>query len=1253
MRDLLTLLALVVILALAAALVGPYFVDWNAHRGAVERALSEALGTKVRVAGDLRVRLLPLPILTLGELSIGEAGGLGLAARRARIELAVAPLLRGELRVLEAALDEPVVTASLSPAGQLDLPRVRLGTIFGATPAAIAIERLSIVNGTIRLLDQIGGERRITGLSGLVRAGSLVGPWQAEGRVGERQFRLATGELAKDGGLRLKASFGEEGEARVDLDGILSLPAAGQDAIAPAFGGRITALAQRRSAPEGEPPEFVTATATLTTQGRGASFESLEIELGPPGQGTKLSGSGRLDWAASPSAEISLSARRINADEFVSRVGSGFDGGLPFAAYLGRGLPLTLRLSLTSFAWGEDEARDIGAVFRFADGRVAIERLAVVLPGETALDFAGVLGGDDWPSAAGRLSLRSAAPPRLAMALARAGLSRSQAEALGRFPALSFEGDVVLSPTLVAAHQMRVAAGPTSLTGNFRYAPREGGERGHFEAQIAADRLDLDALPDLGAVRLPFDDVDLGFVIDARRVRLGDKGGAGRIQAKIATTAETITISSLDIADLAGARVTAAGRIGKNGDGHIDGRVEAERAAPLLALIGKLGAEQAARLVPAGFGDASLKLTVSASAAGLPPERRIMLAVDGTLAEAKVKGTLAWGGGGSPSIIGANLQISAPSAAPFLQRLGVPVARGAAPSAPLLATLTLERRDTELRTLALAGTLGGVAFKTDTPFSIGHDDALLPAPAKVVLSAADAGGLIRSLGLSTGTPAAWPVSLTLTATRQPEHWTLAAEGQAAGAPISGELTLAPNGRLLGGRLGLDQVSLPSLGELLVTGPLPAAPKLGGFWSPARFAPAPEFHIGGDMILTGRRVELGGGFVARDARLRLSPITDGVAIALEGAAFAGGSLQGTLALRRLGDGVSLTGDLTAEAVRLEALAGNGALAGQVAGTLRFGGGGESPAALVGDLSGGGTLKGRDLRLARLDPEALARVAVAASDDSSALDGRRLRLLLGQALDQAAFVAPAAEVPLTVTSGVVRASPIIADAGAAAWQGSLTLDLRALTVDASGTLTARASPKNWTGPPPQILVAWRGPLSGPRRELETGAFATGLAAIQLARELERIEAFEVDVRERTAQNRRLKADREQRDIEARAAEEARRKAEAEARAAAETRRREEEARRKAEAEARAAEEARRQEEAPRYDDARRKAEAEARAAEEARRRQEAERRRAEAERLRAIIQGNEPAAPSVQNTPRLPLPLDLHPVSPPLAGSPRAP
>ena len=65
MQTTLLSIAIALILALLAALVGPHVIRWNDHRAFFEAEASRLVGIKVRVGGDIDAALLPFPSVTL------------------------------------------------------------------------------------------------------------------------------------------------------------------------------------------------------------------------------------------------------------------------------------------------------------------------------------------------------------------------------------------------------------------------------------------------------------------------------------------------------------------------------------------------------------------------------------------------------------------------------------------------------------------------------------------------------------------------------------------------------------------------------------------------------------------------------------------------------------------------------------------------------------------------------------------------------------------------------------------------------------------------------------------------------------------------------------------------------------------------------------------------------------------------------------------------------------------------------------
>ena len=111
MRDFLTGLAILIIVALCAAVAAPFVIDWNRWRAAVEDRASTAIGKPVKIQGPLSLRFLPAPALRVGAFQIGaDDDHIAAKANKAKIELSVTALLRGEFRITEATVEAPVLT---------------------------------------------------------------------------------------------------------------------------------------------------------------------------------------------------------------------------------------------------------------------------------------------------------------------------------------------------------------------------------------------------------------------------------------------------------------------------------------------------------------------------------------------------------------------------------------------------------------------------------------------------------------------------------------------------------------------------------------------------------------------------------------------------------------------------------------------------------------------------------------------------------------------------------------------------------------------------------------------------------------------------------------------------------------------------------------------------------------------------------------------------------------------------------------
>src|ERR1700709_2783221 len=121
-------LAIALILALVAALVGPYFIDWNQFRPQFEAEATRVIGAPVRVGGALDARLLPTPSLRLRSVVVGGANDLRkVRADKLDVGFSLGSLMRGEWRATELTINGMALDLGLDAQGRIDWP-VSTGT---------------------------------------------------------------------------------------------------------------------------------------------------------------------------------------------------------------------------------------------------------------------------------------------------------------------------------------------------------------------------------------------------------------------------------------------------------------------------------------------------------------------------------------------------------------------------------------------------------------------------------------------------------------------------------------------------------------------------------------------------------------------------------------------------------------------------------------------------------------------------------------------------------------------------------------------------------------------------------------------------------------------------------------------------------------------------------------------------------------------------------------------------------------------
>ncbi len=85
-------------LLLTAALVVPPFIDWSGYRADFEREASTILDRPVKVAGEVKARLLPFPSVTFSDVRVGaDPDHPVMTVQTFSMDAELMPFLRGQL----------------------------------------------------------------------------------------------------------------------------------------------------------------------------------------------------------------------------------------------------------------------------------------------------------------------------------------------------------------------------------------------------------------------------------------------------------------------------------------------------------------------------------------------------------------------------------------------------------------------------------------------------------------------------------------------------------------------------------------------------------------------------------------------------------------------------------------------------------------------------------------------------------------------------------------------------------------------------------------------------------------------------------------------------------------------------------------------------------------------------------------------------------------------------------------------------
>ncbi|MEW6148687.1 MAG: AsmA-like C-terminal region-containing protein [Pseudomonadota bacterium] len=1097
-------LAIAFIIALLAALIGPYYIDWNQFRPQFEAEAAKIIGVPVRVAGELDARLLPAPTLRLRGVTFGGNNDLGrLRADKLDVEFSLGSLMRGEWRATELSVGGMAVDLGLDARGRVDLPSTASGTF---NLASLAIERLHLT-GRIALHDAASRstlELNDIAFSGDVRslAGSVRGDGSFSADGVRYPFRISSGPSADGKATRLHLNI-DPGERAIlaDLEGVLAF-----DNRQPKFDGALTlAVPETKKPGEAGPTPWKLATR-LKADPAGAKFDQIDASFGTEDAALKFGGVGDLRFGASPLLRTVLSARQVDADKLTGRTDADPQRVMPalragLAAIPQAPIPAQIEFNADQIMLGGRPLQNIAAELA-TDGRSwTFRRLELRAPGMTQLSLNGAAPGAD--SFSGRLSVESSDPDALVAWLQ----GRSEINRRSSRP-LRLAGDVTIAANHLAIDRLKADIDGGAVEGRIVFVQTGASRGSRIDADLKADRLDLDAAASfVRALAGPQGEwpeeaklsLDIGRAISAgQELR--------PFAAKLAYSPASLTLEQLRFGQASGVTTEASGSFDRTKvTGKLALKSSASSLRELTALTEPFAPALRARLdaLPSSSGATRLKLDLSLDNSAEHADRSNVRAVlDLDAPQLKASATLtaqtqaaAIGGVDLDRLRSSDFtldsKVSAPQAGALLALLGLDrmVAAGEG-SGQIEGRLSGAWR----RPVQLNAKFSGGGLDADAQGSVD-----LSEPKGSVNLRLRNVNLAPLLGISPGDRSVQNVSLSSRLTLSANRLTLDdLDGTAAGSHLRGRVSVTlDQDRTLEGEIGLDSLDLAPAFAIAIgaAGHDSSEPLSAGLVSNWR----------GRIAFQALRATLPGGIELRPFGGTVR--SDGQSLALDAlkGSVGGGEMSASFDARNGAAGLALNarielGNVDAAALRYRDL---GLPKGRASVQMALTSQGRSVAALAGALAGNGTVTLESAEIAGLNPRAF-EIAIRASDGGQVSDDNRLRQLVEPVLSAGRIAVPSAQIPFTIRDGRLRvgATPLEAKNARAIISGGY--DIPADQADIRASLTPIMT--GLSGAPPEIQLFAAGPPDRLSRTIDVTPLSSWLAVRTIDRETRRLDAIE---------------------------------------------------------------------------------------------------------------------------------------------------